>query len=62
VTKQDEVLAPLYEGDFERAENRLFLFMIQYLGGSATYSEQRGRPALRKRHFPFPVDSKTITH
>ncbi len=58
--KKDVILSPLYEGDFAGAEERLFLFMMQYLGGPATYSEQRGHPALRRRHFPFPVNTETI--
>lgn len=60
--KKDELLAPLYEGDFEGAENRLYLFMVQYLGGPQTYSEQRGHPALRRRHNPYPVETDTIRH
>jgi len=58
--KKDPVMSPLYEDDFEGAEERLFLFMIQYLGGPTTYSEQRGHPALRRRHVPFPVNTETI--
>jgi len=60
--KKDELMAPLYEGDFEGAEERLYLFMIQYLGGPTTYSDQRGHPALRRRHFKFPVEDDTIAH
>lgn len=59
--KQDPVMSPMYEGDFEGAEERLFLFMIQYLGGPTTYSEQRGHPALKRRHFTFPVDDESIS-
>jgi hemoglobin len=58
--QHDPIMSPMYEGDFEGAEERLYLFMVQYLGGPTTYSEQRGHPALRKRHFPFPVDTETI--
>ncbi len=58
--KKDPIMSPLYDGDFKGAEERLFLFMIQYLGGPTTYSDQRGHPALRKRHVPFPVDTETI--
>lgn len=60
--KKDPVLAPLYEGDFDGAQERLTLFMIQYLGGPQTYSEQRGHPALKRRHVRFPVQDNTITH
>jgi hemoglobin len=58
----DEVLAPLYpehaaDGDrrFEGARHRLTLFLVQYWGGPTTYSEERGHPRLRMRHFPFHI-------
>ncbi|MBK9290683.1 MAG: globin [Bacteroidetes bacterium] len=60
--RQDEVLRPMYEGDMEAAELRLFLFLVQYLGGPATYSERRGHPRLRMRHAPFPINEKARDH
>ena len=53
----DEVLAPLYpeHPDFTGARHRLTLFLIQYWGGPTTYSDERGHPRLRMRHFPYPV-------
>lgn len=56
--RNDELLAPMYQGDFEGAEERLYLFMIQYLGGPRTYDEKRGHPRLRQRHVVFPVTEK----
>jgi len=54
--REDKVLLPMYPGDLEAAERRLYLFLVQYLGGPATYSERRGHPRLRKRHETFPID------
>src|SRR5947209_257296 len=53
----DPVLAPLYPEapDFSNAARRLTLFLAQYWGGPTTYSDERGHPKLRMRHFPFPV-------
>jgi hemoglobin len=52
----DPVLRPLYpEEDLAAAAERLTLFLIQYWGGPATYSEQRGHPRLRMRHAPFRI-------
>jgi hemoglobin len=53
----DDVLASLYPEapDFSGARRRLTLFLAQYWGGPGTYSEERGHPRLRMRHFPFPV-------
>jgi hemoglobin len=53
----DPVLRPMYpEEDLGPAEERLRLFLMQYWGGPATYSEQRGHPRLRMRHMPFKVN------
>ena len=53
----DSVLRPLYPGsDLEPAAERLRLFLEQYWGGPATYSERRGHPRLRMRHAPFAID------
>lgn len=53
----DEVLRPMYpEEDLGPAEERLRMFLEQYWGGPATYSEQRGHPRLRMRHASFHVN------
>jgi len=53
----DALLRPLYpEADLAPAAERLRLFLEQYWGGPATYSERRGHPRLRLRHAPFPID------
>lgn len=56
--RKDEVLLPMYPGDLEAAERRLYLFMVQYLGGPGTYSERRGHPRLRMRHMVFPINEE----
>jgi hemoglobin len=53
----DPVLRPLYPDDLEPAKRRLTLFLIQFWGGPQTYSDERGHPRLRMRHFPFAVDA-----
>lgn len=54
----DPFLRPMYpEEDLGPAEERLRMFLEQYWGGPTTYSEQRGHPRLRMRHFPFKVDA-----
>ena len=53
---EDEILRPLYpEEDLGPAEERLRLFLIQYWGGPATYSQLRGHPRLGMRHMPFRI-------
>ena len=52
----DPVLRPLYpEEDLGPAEERLRMFLEQYWGGPRTYSDRRGHPRLRMRHFPFRI-------
>ena len=53
----DAVLRPMYpEEDLGPAAERLTLFLVQYWGGPATYSDTRGHPRLRMRHVSFHVD------
>jgi hemoglobin len=53
----DPLLRPMYpEEDLGPAEERMRLFLIQYFGGPTTYSQRRGHPRLRMRHFPFAVN------
>ena len=52
----DELLRPMYPADLAGAKARLAMFLVQYWGGPATYSEHRGHPRLRMRHMPFTVD------
>ena len=54
--RADPVLLPLYpEEDLGPAEERLRMFLEQYWGGPRTYSDRRGHPRLRMRHFPFTI-------
>ena len=55
---EDPVLRPLYPEDLGPAEERLFLFLVQYWGGPGTYSEQRGHPRLRMRHVQWKVGER----
>jgi hemoglobin len=55
--ESDPVLRPLYPDDLEGPRERLTGFLIQYWGGPADYSAQRGHPRLRMRHFPFAIGS-----
>lgn len=54
----DDILRSMYPMHLEPAEERLYWFMQQFLGGPRVYDEQRGLPQLRKRHFPFTIDEK----
>jgi hemoglobin len=49
-------LRALYPEDLIAAERRLYLFLLQLLGGPITYLEERGHPRLRMRHMQWQID------
>jgi hemoglobin len=51
----DPSLRPLYPEDLTGPKAHLTGFLIQYWGGPARYSEERGHPRLRMRHAPFAI-------
>jgi hemoglobin len=51
-------LRSLYPENLAEAEARLALFLIQVFGGPQTYSEQRGHPRLRMRHFKWEINAR----
>lgn len=55
-------LRKLYPEDLIPAERRLFLFLLQVFGGPQTYSEERGHPRLRMRHFEWHIDASMRDH
>lgn len=58
----DSVLRPMYPEDLEESKHRLYLFLVQFFGGPRHYSEERGHPRLRMRHFPFAIDMEARDH
>ncbi len=60
--EEDEVIRKLYPKDLLPAKNRLKLFLIQALGGRQTYTDERGHPMLRRRHFQWKIGETEATH
>jgi hemoglobin len=54
----DAALRRLFPEDLEPGKEYQFLFLTQYFGGPAIYSERRGHPRLRMRHMPFAIDQQ----
>jgi hemoglobin len=53
---EDPLLKPMYpEEDLRPAERRLKMFLEQYWGGPHTYSQERGHPRLRMRHYDYTI-------
>lgn len=53
--ERDPLLRPQYPADLEPGKRHLALFLAQYFGGGAIYSQDRGHPRLRMRHAPFAI-------
>lgn len=51
----DPHLKPLFEGDIDEIKRKQRLFLPQFLGGPALYSQEFGPPAMRERHLPFQI-------
>lgn len=58
----DELIRKMYPEDLLPAKNRLKLFFIQALGGHQTYTDERGHPMLRRRHFQWEIGKEEATH
>ena len=58
----DAILRPMYPDDLTESKRRLFLFLVQFFGGPTQYSQERGHPRLRMRHFPFAIDQQARDH
>jgi hemoglobin len=54
---RDPRLRAMFPPSLEAAAERQALFLIQFFGGPAEYSEKRGAPRLRMRHAEFPIDA-----
>jgi hemoglobin len=59
---ENPALRKLYPEDLAPAERRLFLFLLQVFGGPQTYSEERGHPRLRQRHFDWQIGPEMRDH
>jgi len=51
----DSALRRIYPDELAEGMRSLALFLGQYWGGPAIYSEEKGHPRLRMRHAPFPI-------
>lgn len=60
--EKDELIRKLYPEDLLPAKNRLKLFLIMSLGGRKTYTDERGHPMLRRRHFQWKIGEKEAEH
>lgn len=50
-----EQISHLFKTDKTLIKEKQRLFLTQFLGGPALYSQQYGHPQLRARHLPHPI-------
>jgi len=51
----DPDLAPLFPNGVEEIKEKQYLFLTQFTGGPALYSDLYGPPNMRQRHLPFEI-------
>jgi hemoglobin len=49
------LLSPLFPADIMPVMEKQYLFLTQFLGGPALFSDEYGHPMMRARHLPFPI-------
>ncbi|MEO5979052.1 MAG: globin [Chryseolinea sp.] len=52
---EDPQISHLFKSDKGLIKEKQRLFLTQFLGGPALYSEKYGHPQLRARHMPHPI-------
>ncbi len=52
---EHEQISHLFKNDKESIKEKQRLFLTQFLGGPALYSERFGHPRLRARHMPHTI-------
>lgn len=48
----------LHPQDLSGSRDKLFKFLSGWLGGPPLYVQEHGHPMLRRRHLPFPIDTR----
>lgn len=56
--QQNELLAPLFPEDIMPVVEKQFMFLSQFFGGPALFSEAYGHPMMRARHLKFPITDR----
>jgi hemoglobin len=55
---EDKTISPLFKTDKALIKEKQRLFLTQYFGGPALYSEVYGHPKMRARHLPHPIGTR----
>lgn len=52
------ILAPLFPEDILPVMEKQYMFLSQFFGGPALFSEAYGHPMMRARHLKFPITDR----
>lgn len=55
---ENERISHLFKTDKDLIKEKQRMFLSQFLGGPALYSEQYGHPQMRARHLPHPIEQE----
>lgn len=55
LVQRDPLIGPLFPEDITPVMEKQFMFLSQFFGGPALFSEKYGHPMMRARHMPFPI-------
>ncbi|MCB0317109.1 MAG: group II truncated hemoglobin [Bdellovibrionales bacterium] len=50
-----KTIRDLHAEDLTEARDKLFEFLVGWMGGPPLYEQKYGHPRLRMRHMPFPI-------
>ena len=57
-TREDAaVVRAMHDPDLTRTKQVLVQYLTEWTGGPRAYSAERGTPMLRRRHYPFDIDT-----
>ena len=52
---EDDRISGLFQTDIDEVKSKQYMFLSQFFGGPARYTEKHGHPKLRMRHLPHKV-------
>ena len=55
IVQNDPIIGPLFPDNIHPVMEKQYLFLTQFFGGPALYSDQYGHPMMRARHMAFPI-------
>mgnify|MGYP006104467255 CR=1 FL=1 len=58
LVQKNEIISPLFKGEFEEIRQKQFMFLTQFFGGPGLYTKEFGHPKMRMRHLPHAITAE----